>query len=393
MLAVVQTHPVQYHAPVYRALQQRWDVPVTAIYGSDFSVAGYHDAAFDSTFAWDTDLLSGYSAMFLSRTGAGGARNFSEVSARGLGKALRQVQPTAVLVGGYSPAFHRSALGHTWRMGIPILFRAETTTLRAGASAGYWLQDLALRALYSQCTRLLYIGRLSKEHYEQHRVSAEKLVFSPYCVDADSFDAGEDARERLRGSLRLEMGISSETFVILVSGSLIPRKRPHLVLDAVSELRRPGRSLAVVFLGDGELRATLEAKSREMGDVRVHFAGFKNQRALSAYYHAADLLVLASQFETWGLVVNEALCHGLPCVTSDRVSSAADLIRPGITGETFQGGDPRDVAAAIQRAWALTGREEVRSTCRALAADYSVEEAAKGIADAYRTVGKPRGDH
>ena len=57
MLAVLQTHPVQYHAPVYRRVQERWGVPVTAIYGSDFSLAGYRDAEFKTTFAWDTDCL------------------------------------------------------------------------------------------------------------------------------------------------------------------------------------------------------------------------------------------------------------------------------------------------------------------------------------------------
>jgi hypothetical protein len=51
VLAVIETHPVQYHAPVYRALQQSFGVPVTAIYGSDFSVAGYRDKEFGTSFA------------------------------------------------------------------------------------------------------------------------------------------------------------------------------------------------------------------------------------------------------------------------------------------------------------------------------------------------------
>ena len=71
-LVVVETHPVQYHAPVYRELG-RLGVPVTAIYGSDFSVAGYTDPEFQTHFAWDTDLLSGYRSVFVSRVAAGGA--------------------------------------------------------------------------------------------------------------------------------------------------------------------------------------------------------------------------------------------------------------------------------------------------------------------------------
>ena len=109
-LAVIETHPIQYHAPVYRALQQDFGIGVTAIYGSDFSVVGHHDPEFGSSFAWDTDLLSGYSQIFLSRVNEGGARQADAVSARGLSKALRALAPESVLLTGYSPRFYRQAI-------------------------------------------------------------------------------------------------------------------------------------------------------------------------------------------------------------------------------------------------------------------------------------------
>ena len=83
MLAVIETHPIQYHAPVYRALQRDFGIAVTAIYGSDFSVEGYHDREFGATFAWDTDLLTGYSSTFLARAADGGAGSDDHVTTRG----------------------------------------------------------------------------------------------------------------------------------------------------------------------------------------------------------------------------------------------------------------------------------------------------------------------
>src|SRR5947208_16727466 len=120
MLAVIETHPVQYHAPVYRMLQTRFGIPVTAIYGSDFSMAGYEDREFGAAFAWDTDLLSGYASIFLSQVARGGARAFDEVSARGLGEMLQKTAPKAVLVTGYSPRFNQVAFYKAWRGGYPI---------------------------------------------------------------------------------------------------------------------------------------------------------------------------------------------------------------------------------------------------------------------------------
>src|SRR6187551_2470915 len=133
MLAAIQTHPIQYHAPVYRVLQERWGVPVTAVYGSDFSVAGYRDGEFKTTFSWDTDLLSGYSSVFLSRSANGGAQRFEDVKTAGLSAALADIKPSAVLIGGYSPHFHRAAFFQAWRAGLPILFRAETTDIETGS--------------------------------------------------------------------------------------------------------------------------------------------------------------------------------------------------------------------------------------------------------------------
>jgi hypothetical protein len=109
-LAIIETHPVQYHAPVYREVQKRFGIPVTAIYCSDFSVQGYTDREFGTPFAWDTDLLSGYSSRFLSRCAEGGPSTAESTSARGLSRLLRSLCPMAVLLTGYSPRFYRQAI-------------------------------------------------------------------------------------------------------------------------------------------------------------------------------------------------------------------------------------------------------------------------------------------
>jgi len=84
-------------------------VPVTVIYGSDFSVQGYDDKEFGEKFSWDTDLLSGYNSVFLSSVKDGGAASYEDVSASGLSRALLDINPKAVMLVGYSPRFHQSA--------------------------------------------------------------------------------------------------------------------------------------------------------------------------------------------------------------------------------------------------------------------------------------------
>jgi glycosyltransferase involved in cell wall biosynthesis len=145
--------------------------------------------------------------------------------------------------------------------------------------------------------------------------------------------------------------------------------------------------MVVLFLGDGHLRESLDRLARTEPSVAVRFVGFQNQTQLSRYYHAADILVLPSRgFEPWGLVVNEALAHGLPCIVSDQVGCAPDLITPGVTGEIFESGSVSSLSWALQRATALVGKSTVRDQCRARVSAYSVEHAAAGIAQAYWNV-------
>jgi glycosyltransferase involved in cell wall biosynthesis len=391
MLAVIETHPIQYHAPVYRAVQRDFGIPVTAIYGSDFSVVGYRDAEFDSTFAWDSDLLEGYSSLFLARVAQGGARSAEEVLTRGLGQALRRLAPSAVLLVGYSPRFHQLACLRAWQTHRPLLLRAETTDhALARGSIKMWLRDRALQWFYHRCERLLYVGQRSNQHFRRLGCPDDKLVFSPYCVDTTPFELGEADRRRLRSTTRRALGIAPEQKVVLLSGKLVHRKRPDLLLHAIKRLPRHRRErLHVLVLGSGNQQAAFEALADESPPVAVTCLGFHNQTRLSAYYHAADLLVLPSEFaETWGLVVNEALHHGVPCVVSDAVGSAPDLIHPGVTGEIFETGSAHSLAAALERAWPLMGRVDVRQNCRGEVGGYTVAKAAEGIARAYEAVAR-----
>jgi glycosyltransferase involved in cell wall biosynthesis len=389
MLAVLETHPIQYHAPVYRALQQDLGVPVTAIYASDFSVVGYHDREFQTRFAWDTDLLSGYDSVFLSRVRDGGAANAESASTDGLRAAIADLRPAAVLVGGYSPRFHRAAWLDAWRSGAPVLFRGETND---SAYARGWMKDqaraTALALAYRTCARLLYIGERSRQHFIRLGVDASRLVFSPYCVDTTPFQPEEADRTGLRRSIRAAMGIDDDRFVVLFSGKLSRRKGVDLVIDAVRALPDGLRSKTVIaLLGEGDERSRLESQAAALPGVALHFLGFRRQREMSACYHAADMLVLPSRSgETWGLVVNEALHHGVPCVVSDRVGSAPDLIAPGVTGDVFPAEDAAALARAIETTSAICGLAQTREACRRRVAGYTVRAAAKGIATAYDAV-------
>jgi glycosyltransferase involved in cell wall biosynthesis len=392
-LVVIETHPIQYRAPVYRDLESRLGIPVTVVYASDFSVVGYRDKEFGTSFRWDGDLLEGYGSRFLSTVAQGGARGLDAISAHGLRAALREVAPPVVLLTGHSPAFHRRAFFEARRLRCPLILRADSTDqARERGALLKLVRDTSLQLMYRSCSRLLCIGKLAYDHFRRLGVAEDKLVFSPCCVDTAAFDLSAEARARLRAATRERLEVRDAEHVILFSGKLSERKGPDLLLRAVGSLPPEIRGrLTVAFLGSGELQGALEQLAGRELRVATRFLGFQNQTQLSPYYHAADLLVLPSlHSETWGLVVNEALHHGVPCVVSEAVGCAPDLVEPGVTGEIAATGSAESLAAGIARALPLVGRAEIREQCRDKVSGYTVQKAAQGIAEAYAAVVKPQ---
>jgi glycosyltransferase involved in cell wall biosynthesis len=392
-LVITETHPVQYHAPVYKAVQATFGVPVTVIYGSDFSVAGYRDREFGASFAWDTDLVAGNEVRFLSRVNEGGARSFEEVSGRGMMREIHAAKPSAVLMTGYSGSFHLAALAAARVSGAPMLFRAETSdraVVRNSAKSA--LRDWALRRLYGMCECVLPIGSNSYAHYRRLGVAEEKMYFAPYCVNTQSFRCDESDREELRSATRRDLGLGAGDIGVLFSGKLSVRKGVHVLVEAAKRLPDSIRDrLVLVFLGAGSERDALEAACARPPLIRACFLGFRNQTELSPVYHAADMLVLPSiHSETWGLVVNEAMHHGVPCVVSDSVGCAPDLIEEGRTGFVAAADSADSLARAIERTAALIADSGTRERCRRKADAFSVEAAAEGIARAWRETGMGR---
>ena len=387
-LVITETHPIQYHAPVWRQMVQEEEVPLQVIYGGDFSVQGYRDREFGQSFKWDQDLLSGYASQVLRPMAQGGPSCYEEVTAKGLDAALLQAQPAALLIQGYHHVWDRAALRWARQQHVPVLFRGETSDAPRPGRA-LWkslLRDALLRRLYRRFSACLYLGQGSRAHYERLGVPAERLIHSPYCVSTASFELEPLALTGLRDSTRQELAIPEDAFVMIFSGKLSRRKGVDLIPLAVRQMPfLRGRQVVLLFLGAGELQEELRQLCAEPPQVEVRFTGFQNQSQLSRFYAVADLLVLPSrELETWGLVVNEALHHGLPCVVSRAVGSAPDLIEPAATGEVFATNSVAALAEALDRCARYATLPATADRCRAQVAAYSISQAASGIALAWK---------
>ena len=130
--------------------------------------------------------------------------------------------------------------------------------------------------------------------------------------------------------------------VILSIGQFIHRKGFDVLLKAAASLQE-GANLYIV---GGEPTEEYLKMCADLALTNVHFLGFMKKEKLVKYYQAADLFVLPTREDIWGLVINEAMAFGLPVITTDRCVAGLELVEDGLNGYIVPVGD---VAALAEK--------------------------------------------
>ncbi len=386
-LTIVQTHPVQYNAPWFRHIAAHCpELELTVVYAAR-PRPDQQGTGFDVAFEWDTPLLDGY-AWKLVREGEDGddfaTGRFRGLDVPAIGKAVAETRPDVVLVPGWHSATCVRALLSARRRGIPVLYRGDTHN---GAGPAGWRRaawHVKTRAFLSLYSGYLSVGRLSREYLESHGVSPTRIYSSRHAVDNDGFAASAEPylSGAGRADARAACGGGPDDFIVLFAGKIEARKRP---LDAVRATASLGPNAVLAVAGRGDLEHAMRTEAERLG-VRVTWLGFVNQSMMGRVYAGADCLVLPSELESWGLVVNEAMATGLPAVVADSVGGAPDLIVPGVTGEIGGTGDIDGLGAALRRVRDRGARASMGAACRAHIARHGFDAATTGLVAACQSL-------
>jgi len=350
-IAYLCSHPIQYQAPLLRRLAVEKDLDLVVLFLSDFSTRPLQDSGFGRSIAWDVDLLEGYQSRVLRAWGRRDGISFWKPFTIDVEGELRRGQYDAVWLHGYAHQAQLRALLAAKRLGIKVLLRGEThaTTSRLSGVARA-VKDRLLSQLFTQVDAFLAIGTANRDHYLSLGVPAEKIFLMPYAVDNARFQTAATAE---RGNeVRASLGLSDSRPVILCASKLQTIKRVWDLWAAYEKLSPNGvdePAPYLVFVGDGEHRADLEAAVARRGWKSVRFTGFQNQTQMPAYYAACDVYVLCSQRETWGLAVNEAMNAGKAVIVTEHVGAAKDLVEDGRNGYIVPVGDVDALSDRLRR--------------------------------------------
>jgi glycosyltransferase involved in cell wall biosynthesis len=335
-------------SPLLRLLSQHPQLDVFTAYCRLRGATAGHDPEFGATIQWDIPLLDGYCWVEVPNKGTG-SEGFWGLYNPGLWKLIRSGNFDAVFCPtGYIRASFWISYLASKLSGAAFIFGTDATTLTP-LDRRMWKRPVK-RAfwplLYRFASQVIAPSTGTRELLLSLGIPEDRITLFPYVVDNDWWTAQSALVDR--NAVRASWGADPATPVVLFCAKLQPWKRPLDLLQAFAKAAVADSLL--LFAGEGPLKGQLESEAKRLGiSHRVHFLGFINQTQLPALYTSADVMVLPSEYDAFGVVVNEAILCGCPVVASNSVGAGRDLIAPVDPSFIYPCGDVTALTALLGR--------------------------------------------
>ena len=378
-VAIVTSHPIQYNAPLFRYLAADERLQVKIFYTWSQSKVGLkYDPEFKRTIDWDIPLLEGYEFEFIKNISRKpGSHHFWGIITPGLTKKIKSWQPDIVIVYGWSFYSHLRLMQNL-KGKVLVGFRGDSHLIGRQPGFKQWLKNRMLRWVYKQVDIAYYVGKHNEEYFREAGLTPQQLVFVPHAIENSRFMADAYAKDLKARQWKKELGIGEENIVFLYAGKFVARKNLFLLIQAFKKMNLPNTRL--VLAGSGILERVL--KSLADNDPRIIFMGFQNQTEVPILYRLADVFVLPSTIETWGLAINEAMACGCAVIASELVGCAPDLVKNNENGFVVNVTHDEELTDAMRK---LATDKSLLANCKKnslqMIDHWSIEEAYKTMAD------------
>jgi glycosyltransferase involved in cell wall biosynthesis len=370
-LMIISEIIAPYRIPVFNALAQQEGIDLRVVFLAET------DASLRQWQIYRDEIRFAYEVLpsWRFRIGANSVLLNWRVRA-----SLKKFAPEAIICGGYNYPAAWEALSWSRRKGADFILWSESNQYDA-RSLRRWVESLKAHFLAS-CNRFVVPGKSSFEYLQLLGVAADKIFTAPDAVDNNWFEASANIARSQSAELRNRLGLPGR--FILFAGRLVPEKGIFDLLEAYGRLEDDVRSsVGLVFAGDGKSRVDLERSAKRISLGTIHVAGFAQREDLAAMYGLADVFVLPTHSDPWGLVVNEAMACGLPVIVTSVAGCAADLVDDGRNGYVVPAADSDKLSRAID---AVLRNPELKRQMSALSKErirqYSPEACAAGLAAA-----------
>lgn len=259
---------------------------------------------------------------------------------------LERERVAAVVLSGYSDLGRLRLFRWCRRRRIPVFLCADSNA-RCDQARGIRriAKNVIVRSVVRCCSSILVFGSEGARYYHRYGGTDDQIVYCPAEPDYRLIE-GVSTEDVRRVASQFDLGERRPRFMFC--GRLEPEKRPDLAVRAFLRIAPEAPDWQLLIAGDGSLRAECERLVPPDLADRVRFLGFvQSPEALAGLYHLCDVLVVPSDSEAWGLVINEAMAAGLGVIASHIVGAIPELVYPGMNGLIFHRGDVAGLADAM----------------------------------------------
>lgn len=285
----------------------------------------------------------------------------------------------AIVICGYSSPTAMLAMAYLHLHRIPFYIEVDGGLIRQEKKLKYLLK----KTLVCMANQWLSTGVYTTKYLVHYGAKPEKITHYPFSSLYESDILPHPVCREEKIMLRRELGITEENVVIAV-GQFIHRKGFDVLMQAAKNLH----SDTGVYIVGGEATEDYRKLREELGLKNVHFLGFQKKDRLAQFYKAADVFVLPTREDIWGLVINEALAYGLPVITTDRCVAGLELIEDGINGYVVPVEDASTLGEKIKAVLASDLQKMGEEALRKIR-PYTLENMAKIHAEIFETGDNP----
>jgi glycosyltransferase involved in cell wall biosynthesis len=381
VISIFVSHPTQYHAPIFRELSKNENLIINIYYFYKHGSVRSYDNDFKKSFKWDGSLLKYYKYEFI-------VEQKSNIKIINILQSLSKIKKCitnsdAVLVFGWNNFFYLSIIFYAYISSKILILLAENNLLKKKNFLIKKIKRIIIYFFFKFFDYFLSIGTNNKNYYLYHGVNKNKIYQTFYTVDTDFFK-NFNSNFAFSKEINKKFFIKKKNFIFIWVGKFIERKNPTEVIKAIQFLKN--NNFHLFMIGSGPLLNSCRQYIKDHSINNIHLVGFKNQNQLKKFYSISNCLVLSSKYETWGLVLNEAMSSGLPCIATKSSGAVHDLIRHGSNGYIYNSGSVEQLAINMLKISNISNYKRLKKNALNTIRKFSLQKTAFKIFSALQKI-------
>lgn len=325
----------------------------------DLTVLFESHSAKDRNAAWLAERMKNFTPIYLKGKHVGAA----EAICPGIIKYLSKKKYDIIVIGLYSSPTGMIAIEYMRIHHIPFILNSDGGMVKDDIGIKHKIKQHFIGA----ASAWLSTGKTTTEYLTHYGADPERVYAYPFTSVKETDILGRTLTNGEKQEYRKLLGMK-EKKIILSVGQFIHRKGYDILLRACKNF---DDSVGVYIVGGQPTEKYLKLKE-QLCLEHVYFVDFMTKDKLADYYKAADLFVLPTREDIWGLVVNEAMAYGLPVITTDKCVAGIETVKECVNGYIV----PAEDAEALSESMKNALKQDMHGSIET-AKEYSIEKMAK----------------